>query len=168
VHRDLKPSNVLLAADGPRVIDFGVARAVDHPAGAELTRAGWLVGSPGFMSPEQVLGDEAVDARSDIYALGCVAYWLLTGTPVFSGETSLNTMMMQVSVTPEPPSHRSGRAFPPELEALVLACLAKEPAARPQSVDEMVGSLDAVPLAGRWDQVEANRWWASVRPGNAP
>jgi serine/threonine-protein kinase len=172
IHRDIKPANLYACrygreVDFMKVLDFGLVLDISPRAvaGGSLPVAG---GTPGFMSPEQVLGDEAVDARSDIYALGCVAYWLLTGTPVFSGETSLNTMMMQVSVTPEPPSHRSGRAFPPELEALVLACLAKEPAARPQSVDEMVGSLDAVPLAGRWDQVEANRWWASVRPGNAP
>jgi serine/threonine-protein kinase len=108
-----------------------------------------------------------VDARSDLYSLGCVAYWLLTGTTVFRGRTPLETMMMHVHRAPEPPSERTDRALPPELEALVLACLAKDPDQRPQTADELSARLAAVPLAGTWTTAQARAWWDSERPATA-
>jgi serine/threonine-protein kinase len=146
-----------------KVLDFGLVtgRAAGNAAdGAGTSQLAG--GTPAFMSPEQVLGDEIIDARSDIYAIGCVAYWLLTGTPVFKGETPMSTMMMHVSVQPDPPSHRSGRVFPLELEAAVLACLAKEPAGRPQSVDELSNRLALVPVDRQWNRERALEWWAGA------
>src|SRR4030095_11127363 len=97
--------------------------------------------------------------------IGCVAFWLLTGTPVFSGDTPMSTMMMQVSVAPEAPSRRSGRVFPAGLDAVVLSCLAKEPAGRPQSVDELTARMDVVPLPSEWTHDRALEWWAGVPVG---
>jgi serine/threonine protein kinase len=172
IHRDIKPANLYACrygreVDFMKVLDFGL---VTHTPGADARGetgpqqvAG---GTPAFMSPEQVLGDEKVDARSDIYAIGCVAYWLLTGTTVFSGGTSMQTMMMQVSVKPEAPSQRSGHALPPALEEIVLACLAKEPDSRPQSVDELATRLGAVPVQRPWSRDDAIAWWAGE--GSSP
>ena len=168
IHRDIKPANLYVCrygreVDFMKVLDFGLVTGKpgpNAPAGAEARPVAG--GTPAFMSPEQVLGDEVIDARSDIYAIGCVAYWLLTGTAVFSGETPMSTMMMHVSVNPEPPSRRSGRAFHPQLEQMVLMCLAKEPASRPQSVDELSGRLAAVPLEHEWTRERALAWWAGI------
>ena len=168
IHRDIKPANLYACRYGRevdfiKVLDFGLvtgraAGNAAHGAGTSQLAGG----TPAFMSPEQVLGDEIIDARSDIYAIGCVAYWLLTGTPVFKGETPMSTMMMHVSVQPDPPSHRSGRVFPLELEAAVLACLAKEPAGRPQSVDELSNRLALVPVDRQWNRERALEWWAGA------
>ncbi len=167
IHRDIKPANLYACRNGRevdfmKVLDFGlVMEKADHMVPDGTSKPQVAGGTPAFMSPEQVLGDETVDARSDIYAIGCVAYWLLTSTTVFSGETPIQTMMMQVSLAPDPPSKRGGRALPAELEAIVLACLAKEPASRPQSVDELSSRLAAVPLERTWGREDAMRWWAS-------
>jgi serine/threonine-protein kinase len=164
IHRDIKPANLYVCrygreVDFMKVLDFGLVMNTGTAgpyAGEQVPLAG---GTPAFMSPEQVLGDERVDARSDIYAIGCVAYWLLSGTQVFSGETPMQTMMMQVSVKPEPPSARSGHTFPVELEELVLQCLEKEPGARPQSVDELSARLATIPLGPVWGADDASEWW---------
>lgn len=166
IHRDVKPANLYACrygreVDFMKVLDFGLVAG--PTGGRERSDAGTAAaagGTPAFMSPEQVLGDETVDARSDIYAIGCVAYWLLTGTTVFSGPTAVATMMMHVTVTPEPPSQRTGRAIAPALEALVLDCLAKEPSARPQTMDELFRRLAAVPVQRAWGRDEALQWWA--------
>ena len=116
-------------------------------------------GTPAFMSPEQALGEVAVDGRTDIYALGCVGYWLLTGTLVFKGTTPMETILQHVSRDPEPPSRRTTQPIPPGLEAIVLACLAKEPANRPQTADELAARLAALPMAEDWTPSRARRWW---------
>lgn len=167
IHRDVKPANLYACRHGRdvdfmKVLDFGLVTHVAGKGGSETEPGHPVGGTPGFMSPEQVLGDEVIDARSDIYAIGCVAYWLLTGTQVFTGETSMNTMMMQVVTSPDPPSSRAGRAFPAELDAIIMACLSKEPAARPQSADELSARLAAVPLEQAWSHGEASAWWATV------
>lgn len=165
IHRDVKPANLYACRHGRdvdfmKVLDFGLVMNKAGKSGSETDPGHPVGGTPGFMSPEQVLGDEVLDARSDIYAIGCVAYWLLTGTQVFTGETSMNTMMMQVVSNPDSPSQRAGRAFPPELDAIIMACLSKEPAARPQSADELSARLAAVPLDQPWTHGEASAWWA--------
>jgi serine/threonine-protein kinase len=168
IHRDIKPANLYACrygreVDFMKVLDFGLVTHTPGAGAKGATEATQVAGgTPAFMSPEQVLGDEKVDARSDIYAIGCVAYWLLTGTTVFSGGTSMQTMMMQVTVTPEPPSQRLGQVLPAALEEIVLACLAKEPASRPQSVDELSSRLAAVPLGQPWGREEAVRWWSTA------
>jgi serine/threonine protein kinase len=139
VHRDLKPSNVLLAEDGPRVIDFGIARATDSPGGATLTHTGWLVGAPAYMSPEHAEGSEST-AASDVFALGCVLATACTGTDLFTGTTAPQVLYQVVHTEPD----LSG--VPDQLRELIAPCLAKDPSQRPTPARllELVGTA---PLA---------------------
>jgi eukaryotic-like serine/threonine-protein kinase len=172
IHRDVKPANIYACRYGRdvdfiKVLDFGLVKHERSDDGADRLTAAHMSpgGTPAFMSPEQALGEGPVDARSDIYALGCVAYWLLTGTLVFKGVTPLETLVMHVSREPEPLSRRTDRRVPPELEAIVLACLAKDPAARPQTADELAARLAETRLAAEWTQARARAWWeANVSP----
>jgi serine/threonine-protein kinase len=116
------------------------------------------------MSPEQAIADEELDARSDLYSVGCVAYWLLTGTPVFKGRTPVETMMMHVHRQPEALSSRTERPIPPDLEALVLACLDKDATRRPQSADELAARAAAVATVHEWTPERAQAWWDAHRP----
>ena len=138
VHRDLKPSNVLLAADGPRVIDFGVARVTDGNT-SELTHTGWLVGSPGYMSPEQAESKPLTPA-SDIFSLGAVVYMACTGTEPFMGASTPATLYNVVHAEPDL------AAVPEQLREVIAACLAKDPAARPtpEQVLALIGDVPAV------------------------
>ncbi|MFF5392144.1 protein kinase [Streptomyces sp. NPDC013012] len=142
VHRDLKPSNVLLTVDGPQIVDFGIARAVDTVAeGGDLTATGAVVGSPGFMSPEQVRGERLTPA-SDVFCLGSVLVYAATGrAPFGSADSGVHATMFRIAHD-EPDL----TGLPPELSGLIRACLAKEPAARP-STGELVGML---PVADPW------------------
>jgi serine/threonine-protein kinase len=171
IHRDIKPANLYTCRYGRdvdfiKVLDFGlvkqggVAEEGADKLSAEHHSAG---GTPAFMPPEQAVGEE-VDGRSDLYSLGCVAYWLLTGAPVFTGRTPIETMMMHVNLKPDPPSRHSRLAVPAELEAIVLGCLAKEPDARPQSADELAARLECVPVANDWSSIRAREWWDAHRP----
>jgi serine/threonine-protein kinase len=170
IHRDIKPANVYSCRYGRevdfiKVLDFGLVKRRPPEAGAgELTVEEGPSGTPAFMSPEQALGEGRVDARSDLYGVGGVAYWLLTGTLVFKGATPMETIVMQVHRKPEPPSHRSELPIPPELESIVLDCLAKEPGNRPQTADELAARLAAVPLAREWTDGRAREWWERHRP----
>ncbi|MFI0897039.1 WD40 repeat domain-containing serine/threonine protein kinase [Streptomyces sp. NPDC020983] len=143
VHRDLKPSNVLLAAGGPRVIDFGIARATDSEGGTEITHTGWLVGSPGFMSPEQAEG-RPVGPESDVFSLGAVLVLACTGRSPFAGASTPQTLYNVVHTTPDLSGVPSG------LRELVGACLAKDPAQRPAParVRELAGEPAAAWPAG--------------------
>jgi serine/threonine-protein kinase len=172
VHRDIKPANMYTCRHGRevdfvKVLDFGLVKHGATAAegndrlSAENLGAG---GTPAFMSPEQATGDEQLDGRADLYAVGCVAYWLLTGTTVFSGRTPVETMMMHVHQRPDPPSSRTGSAIPRDLEVIVLACLAKDPEARPQSADELAERLATVRLAREWTPARAREWWDAHRP----
>jgi hypothetical protein len=171
IHRDIKPANVYACRYGRevdfiKVLDFGlVKRGTARQAGAgELTVDGDTSGTPAFMSPEQALGEGGVDARSDLYAVGCVAYWLLTGTLVFKGVTAMETIVMHVSREPERLSRRTSLPIPAELEAIVLDCLAKDPADRPQTADELAARLAAVPVPREWSGLRAREWWDRNRP----
>ncbi|MEV4425509.1 serine/threonine-protein kinase [Streptomyces sp. NPDC049602] len=142
VHRDLKPSNVLLTVDGPRIIDFGIARAVDAVAdGGNLTTTGAVVGSPGFMSPEQVRGDHVTPA-SDIFCLGSVLVYAATGrAPFGTADSGVHATMFRIAHD-EPDL----TDLPPELSGLIRACLAKDPAARPSATE----IVDTLPVAEPW------------------
>jgi serine/threonine-protein kinase len=171
IHRDIKPANIYAcrygrAVDFVKVLDFGLVKHGRVPeAGAEkLTAEHTAGGTPAYMSPEQVLGDADVDARSDLYGVGCVAYWLLTGTLVFRGRTPMETMVQHVQQEPAPPSTRTELPVPRALEAIVLACLAKRPAERPPSADDLRARLDAVPLEHPWTVERARQWWDAHRP----
>jgi serine/threonine-protein kinase len=169
IHRDVKPANIYACRYGRevdfiKVLDFGLVKHT-RPAepGADKVTTGQLTaGTPAYMSPEQALGEERVDARTDLYALGCVAYWLLTGTLVFEGATPIETIAMHIHTEPDLPSRRTTRPIPAELEALVLACLAKDPRARPQSADELAGRLAALRLEREWTPERARAWWDSA------
>ena len=152
VHRDLKPSNVMLCKvakrhDFVKVLDFGLAKSVARVERADvsqLTVEGVAAGTPGYIAPEVALGDADVDARADLYALGCVAYVLLTGTLVFPDPNPLSMTLKHVQAAPDPPSLRTELPIPPDLERIILQCLEKNPADRPSSareLDEMLGDL---------------------------
>jgi serine/threonine-protein kinase len=172
IHRDIKPANVYACRYGRevdfiKVLDFGLVKRRSTEAGAgELTVDEGPSGTPAFMAPEQALGEGRVDARSDLYAVGGVAYWLLTGTLVFKGASPMETIVMQVHRVPEPPSHRTELAIAPELESIVLDCLAKDPGDRPQTADQLAARLAAVPLAPEWTDSRAREWWARHQPSD--
>ncbi|MEV4437742.1 protein kinase [Streptomyces sp. NPDC049577] len=137
VHRDIKPANVIITNAGAvKVMDFGIARAL-HGAASTMTQTGMVMGTPQYLSPEQALG-KTVDARSDLYATGCLLYELLALRPPFTGETPLSVVYQHVQDTPVPPSQVLG-SVPPELDGLVMRSLAKDPDDRFQSAEEMRG-----------------------------
>ncbi|PYO94916.1 MAG: hypothetical protein DMD60_14035 [Gemmatimonadetes bacterium] len=144
VHRDVKPDNVLLSGKHALVTDFGVAKAVSSSSGgATLTSLGMALGTPAYMAPEQAAGDPNVDHRADVYAVGALGYELLAGRPPFSGLSPQGMLAAQVTATPDPVTqHRA--TVPPALAALIMRCLAKHPADRPQSAEELLGQLEAM------------------------
>jgi serine/threonine-protein kinase len=165
VHRDVKPANIFLCRYGEeydfvKVLDFGIVRAVHEIEESVplLTRENSVLGTPAFIAPEQALGG-TVDGRADLYATGCVAYWLLTGEVVFTAETAMAMIMKHAQEPPAPPSTRTERQIPQPLEDLVLSCLAKDPADRPQSARELSRRLAELPGAEAWTQEHARAWW---------
>jgi serine/threonine-protein kinase len=170
VHRDIKPSNIFtcrmgLATDFVKVLDFGLVKK--PPAGEQdttLTRVNGLWGTPAYLAPEAVDGGDTADHRVDVYALGCVAYWLLTGQQVFEADTPVGVMVKHMSATPVPPSQRSGRPIPLALDAVILACLAKNPADRPATAGELARRLSEVALPRPWTPDRAQAWWQEHVP----
>ncbi|MBW1602296.1 protein kinase [Streptomyces sp. JJ66] len=139
VHRDIKPANVIITDTGAvKVMDFGIARAL-HGVSTTMTQTGMVMGTPQYLSPEQALG-KTVDARSDLYATGCLLYELLTRRPPFTGETPLSVVYQHVQDDPVPPSQVTD-GVPPELDGLVMRSLAKDPDDRFQSAEEMRGLI---------------------------
>jgi serine/threonine-protein kinase len=116
------------------------------------------------MAPEQITGSQPVDARTDIYAIGCVVYWLLTGRQVFEGPTVWSVILQHLQQQPIPPSIRTGLSVPPEVERVVLACLEKQPADRPQSVELLRGMLSNCGASSVWTQESAIVWWREHAP----
>ncbi|MEX2178863.1 MAG: serine/threonine-protein kinase [Gemmatimonadaceae bacterium] len=151
VHRDIKPDNVLLSGGTAVVTDFGIAKAISaartEREGATLTQLGTSIGTPSYMSPEQAAGDPSVDHRADIYSFGCMAYELLTGQPPFHGRAPARTLAAHMT---EAPAHIADVRpdTPAPLAQLVMRCLEKEPAHRPQSGLDMVQALDAITSTG--------------------
>jgi DNA-binding NtrC family response regulator len=169
LHRDIKPQNLFLCrlgleVDVVKVLDFGLVKTLDDSAG-QITAAGSLTGTPSYMPPERVLGG-AADERSDLYSLGCVAYWMLTGRQVFSGEP-MAVMIHHARTAPVPPSKVAGHAFPAGLEEIVLACLDKDPAKRPESAVELWRRLGDVALTTQWSSDQAELWWREHLPQSA-
>ena len=169
VHRDIKPANIFVCHYGEeydfvKVLDFGIVRAVRDPAETSpmQTRENAVHGTPAFMAPEQAMGNE-VDGRADIYATGCVAYWLLTGQFVFTAPTPMALLMQHVNAEPAPPSSRVNRPIPRALDQLILSCLAKDPAKRPQSARELSVRLAEVESGKAWTQERAQDWWRTQR-----
>lgn len=165
IHRDIKPSNIILADQGgepdvAKVLDFGLVKEQATRADPAVSREDVLTGTPLYMAPEAIRAPGAVDARTDLYALGAVTYYLLTGAHVFSGGSLVEICSHHLHTEPEAPSARLGRPVSAGLEALVLACLAKEPHARPESARALRRLLDELDLEGSWGNAEAEAWWA--------
>jgi serine/threonine-protein kinase len=171
VHRDIKPANIHLCRYGEehdfvKVLDFGIVKTVQETPDAEpaLTGENVLHGTPAFMAPEQGMGgDSAVDSRTDIYATGCVAYWLLTGQLVFDAAKPMGLLLHHASTPPVPPSTRTELPIPPALDHVVLSCLAKDPAQRPQSARELSQRLAQVDCGATWTEARAREWWERMR-----
>ena len=142
--------------DFVKVLDFGLVKHVDRPRGTMLTMDGSTAGTPAYMAPEIALGHQAIDGRADIYSLGCLAYFLLTGQPVFVADTAIATALAHVNDEPIPPSLRSEFEIPSALEALILQCLAKNPAHRPTSVGELAQRLSASVSAPAWTAIRTH------------
>ncbi len=165
VHRDIKPANIFICRYGEeydfvKVLDFGIVRAVRDSADPNpvQTRENAIQGTPAFIAPEQAMGAD-LDGRADIYATGCVAYWLLTGQFVFTAETPMGLLLQHAQTPPEPPSARTDLPIPRALDDLVLSCLAKDPANRPQSARELSLRLAEVEGTSAWTQDRARDWW---------
>jgi serine/threonine-protein kinase len=166
LHRDIKPQNLFLCRlgldfDVVKVLDFGLVKSLDDDA-TQLTAAGTLTGTPAYMPPERVLG-AAVDERSDLYSLGCVAYWMLTGRPVFTGEP-MAVMIQHARGDPAPLSKVSGRPVPERLEQIVMGCLEKAPGKRPSSAVDLWRQLGEVTFADAWTPELAEGWWRTHLP----
>jgi serine/threonine-protein kinase len=166
IHRDVKPANIYLCryghqVDFAKVLDFGLVKLSGDLRGdaAKLTVEGTVAGTPAFIAPEAALGADEVDARADIYAMGCVAYWMLTGQLVFENDSPMQTLIDHVHTDPVPPSQRVETPIPEALEALVLSCLAKEPADRPASAEHLKERLGHIELESAWTPERAERWW---------
>lgn len=169
VHRDLKPSNIMackvaLQHDFMKVLDFGLVKSTQAEEFTHLTVDGVSAGTPGYIAPEIAMGEERIDGRADLYTLGCVAYYLLTGTLVFT-ETSPTAMAVaHVQKPPVPPSERTELPISPDLERIVLQCLAKKPADRPASARALIRMLDACADAKQWCSEDADAWWRTHLP----
>jgi tRNA A-37 threonylcarbamoyl transferase component Bud32 len=169
VHRDIKPANIHVGRVGLRhdfvkVLDFGLVKSVKSVSGQDsmATAAGLTPGTPAYMAPEIALG-EPVDGRSDLYALGCVAYFLLTGHLLFEAASGFQMIAKHIQEKPLPPSRRTELEVGPELDRVVLACLEKRPGDRPQTateLDHMLASIEVEP----WSEEDATRWWRQHQP----
>lgn len=169
VHRDIKPANIFAAQRGGvydvvKLLDFGLVKPMADKASIELSLEGAITGSPLYMSPEQALGDAEVDARSDIYSLGAVGYYLLTGRPPFEGDRPIKVILAHAHGEVTPPS-RLRPEIPADLEQVILRALAKRPEDRYPDVTALSDALGQCEAAGRWSREEAARWWQSVARG---
>ncbi len=170
IHRDIKPQNIMLCHRGGvpdmvKVLDFGLVKESDDAA-PQLTRDGASVGTPLYMAPEVASQSGVIDARADIYSLGVVAYYLLTGEQPFVGTNAREVMRRHIEERPVPPSEKLGRPINDVLESVVLRCLAKLPGSRPQSARELESMLSdvIVPSLDPWTEIEADAWWRDHLP----
>lgn len=174
VHRDIKPSNIFtcrmgLDVDFVKVLDFGLVKAVGE-GGREatlLTAPDATTGTPAYIAPEVIRGDRVPDHRVDIYTLGCVGYWLLTGRLVFQAPNAIQLMYQHANTQPIAPSERSELEISPALDQIILSCLAKLPEERPQSASELSRILAATVPAAEWNEERAHRWWDRHHPETA-
>lgn len=170
VHRDIKPANLMLnrrggESDVLKVLDFGLVKAVDEEKQANLTSANSLTGTPLYMAPEAIQAPNSVDARSDLYAVGAVGYFLLTGQPVFAATGLMELCQQHIDAVPVPPSVRLGKPVSPELEAALLACLEKSRSKRPPTARDLAHLLLRAPTAHQWSLEDADAWWGRHERG---
>ena len=168
VHRDIKPANIILCERGgvpdvAKVVDFGLAKEIS----TDQTKTGRLLGTPAYLAPELVTAPERAGPAVDLYALGCVGYYLATGRRVFDGKNEVDVCVKHVYDTPVPPTQIVS-TISPELEALILRCMEKNPDKRPASARELAKLLRTVPSRNEWSEDDATRWWTEWRAGGAP
>jgi serine/threonine-protein kinase len=171
IHRDIKPANVYVCrygrdVDFVKVLDFGLVKPQqsEGPTQLDITAENAARGTPGFMAPEQVVGDREPDGRSDIYALGCLGYWLVTGQLVFTGRTAIETILQHVQAEPMPASQKSPHEVPRSFDELILACLAKNPDDRPPTADDVAGRLSAIERECQNAPDSVREWWDQHHP----
>ncbi len=163
VHRDLKPANIVVAilggkCDVAKVLDFGLVKLTTHPDAPQLTADYTVSGTPQYMSPEQATAARTLDGRADIYSLGAIVYYMLTGRPPFEGNNPTELMIAHARDPVVPPSHHQP-GIPADLEAVVLRCLAKAPADRYPDARSLASALAACAAAPEWDDEKAEQWW---------
>jgi serine/threonine-protein kinase len=176
IHRDIKPSNIFacrlgLNVDFVKVLDFGLVKQHQNGDSAPtvlLTQPDVATGTPAFMAPEMALGEKDIDSRADIYALGCVGHWLLTGRLVFEADTPVKMMLQHIQKEPAPASAFAEVEIPPELDRLLLRCLSKNPSDRPADMLTVASLLEAVPFRDAWTKNRAEQWWEAHLPAAAP
>jgi eukaryotic-like serine/threonine-protein kinase len=171
IHRDIKPANVYACrygreVDFVKVLDFGLVKSQGDERATELSLTGdrHAGGTPAFMAPEQALGSGLIDGRSDIYAMGCLAYWLVTGQLVFTGRTAVETMLHHTQTKPVPPSKRTELQIPEALDQVILACLEKSPDDRPATADALSARLASIETTESWTPELTRQWWDTHRP----
>jgi serine/threonine-protein kinase len=162
VHRDIKPANIFVCHYGSdfdfvKVLDFGLVKKRKLVGDQAVTQKDQFVGTPAFLAPEIAL-DAEIDGRADLYSLGCVAYWLLTGTFVFTADNLIALAAKHVQEDPVHPSKRTEMDIPADLERVVMDCLHKNPVDRPDSAEELANRLSDCDV-GAWTRDEAKRWW---------
>jgi serine/threonine protein kinase len=164
IHRDIKPANIILNRRGGqydvvKVLDFGLAKAINSAQELELTAVDSIVGTPLYLAPEGVERPEELDARSDLYSVGAIGYFLLTGKPLFEMKNLRDVLMHQVKTMPPKPSERLGKPIGSDLEQLIMQCLAKNPDQRPSNASSLEEALAKCRSAGTWTRKEAEAWW---------
>ncbi len=170
IHRDVKPANILLTSrsanvDYVKVVDFGLVKLTEkHGDDVKLSRVGEMHGTPAYMAPEEATGDGEVEARSDLYSLGCVAYYLLTGKLLFDESSSIKMALAHATREPIAPSRVARQSIPPALERIILACLEKKPGERPESAAAVAREITASGLASSWTPDRALAWWREHLP----
>jgi eukaryotic-like serine/threonine-protein kinase len=172
IHRDIKPANIYLCSRGGvldvvKVLDFGLVREFRSDGSVTGSNLDIIVGTPLYLSPEAILTPRELDSRADIYALGAVGYLLLTGSPPFAGKTLVELCGHHLHSVPVPPSER-GFEVAADLERVVLTCLAKDPAARPETAQRLAEELRGCRDAGKWSETDAELWWHSLPKSSKP
>ncbi|HKQ72041.1 MAG TPA: serine/threonine-protein kinase [Polyangiaceae bacterium] len=171
IHRDIKPANIFLCQRGGmpdvvKVLDFGLVKQLESDGEVQLSNVNSVIGTPLYMPPEAILSPDKIDRRSDLYALGAVGYFLLSGVPVFTGKSIVEVCSQHLHSEPVPPSERVTEPVPPDLEKLVLRCLAKDPAARPASAHELLTALRDCTDADSYGDLEARTFWQTRQKPN--
>jgi serine/threonine-protein kinase len=164
IHRDIKPANLMVSVRGGipdfvKVLDFGLVKETRTETDVAITQTRLILGTPQYLSPEAILGTEIVDGRADLYAVGAVAYYLLTGEPLFKGPSVVELCFQHVHEEPLPPSRKCVLPIPESLDAVIMKALAKSPSQRYSSAREFIEALDAVVLPVPWTNQEAEAWW---------